>query len=392
MPDSVGHSCDEVALPILRIAYKAKLPPSSSGVALYSKVFLEVLGRLGAPRLLPAPAEPAETQSLRSAGAGLVQGWRLSSETADAVHVELSGRALHELYFTLGLALRGRVPYLITCHDAPSIAGAPLLFRALDRRGLRRLGMWLSNYLGRRIEHLVLARAAGVLTLTEAGAEAITSTYDVGCRSIPHVVASAAPVAVKDRIVFVPGYVDDAAGIAGLVEALSSSDAGGCAAQWHIRVGASPATVRAEVERLCGAPPDRLTWLGYLDEKALLAEYARAAFVARICQGPWANTHAASGPLAWAVSAGCVTITNDSRSGAVELERAGLLRRTDDVPAAVAIGVAAWTPSAAADLASRAQGLLGIDEVGRQYEEVMRIAVKRVRQAPITGNPNPPNA
>ena len=69
----------------------------------------------------------------------------------------------------LDLLRRNRPWLVVTCHDVPSLVGATMLFRALDRRGLRRIGWWASQSVGRALERRVMKGLDTVLTLTRSG-------------------------------------------------------------------------------------------------------------------------------------------------------------------------------------------------------------------------------
>ena len=313
------------AWPALR--YLSKLPPSPSGIGLYAREFLAALRatRLEV-QVCRAPADPAVSQEFRQALAGFRLGRRLGAD-AIPLHVELSGRALFEFYAALGcLSRRDHPAVSITCHDAPSVAGAVLLFRGLDRRGLRRLTLACSTRLGFQLERRVVSRAEVVVALTAAGAGALQRRHGRPVTHIPHLVPSFPP-GHKDPCVFLPGYLGDAERIAALVAMVLEAAPTG----WTVRIGSCPDETRA----LLSDEP-RVSFTGHLDEDALLAEFARAALVVRDRPDqPDANAFAASGPLSWALASGCHCLTNDRRAGAQELAALGLVELVTDLPAAL---------------------------------------------------------
>src|SRR4051794_25712801 len=140
----------------MRIIYVSKFPPSPSGIGLYSRTSLDVLRGVADVNVIPGPAEPRRSQQLRQALRGLVIGWRLR-HGADVVPAGVSGGGPFAFYLPLGLVVgRSAAPLFLTCHDVPSIVGQPLLFACLDRRGLRRLGVVLSQRVGAGLQRRVL--------------------------------------------------------------------------------------------------------------------------------------------------------------------------------------------------------------------------------------------
>ena len=352
------------------VLYVSKFPPSRSGVALYASVFEKVLQRLTPVRRLAAPSDPEISQSLRQALRGLLLGFRLDLSSIDRVHVELSGRALFEFYFCLGLTARpsSRTPLDITCHDSPSVAGATVLFRELDRPRLRRFGMVMSGIIGRRLEHRVMRRASTVWALTKAGAEALQLQYHVPVYDMPHVVDEK-PGIVKHRHIFVPGPLADAAPLVAVITRMSS--------QWPLVIGHCTSDVE-EAVRTAVAGRFPLSFTGFLDEQRLLEQFASAAVVLRV-RGSLdsGNKLAASGPLSWAVSRGCLCITDDSRAGALELAHLRLVSRPDNLPVALDAAVRSFTDKKASAIASQAREVMGIEAVS-----TLRAAVISRQRAP----------
>jgi hypothetical protein len=351
-------------------------------------VFERVLAGLGPVGRVTAPSEPEASQRLRSFLSGVLKGASRRTSRADLVHVELSGRALFEFGFVLGLTCRRRRPWVaITCHDAPSIVGSPLLFAGLDRRGIRRLGALLSRVPGRRLETRVMESADTVVALTRAGASALGERYRRDVTWVPHLVGPPSVRIEKAPTIFVPGYVSDPASIVALVDVVANAVVTPDG-PWRVTVGACGADTRDEVlSRLRADKASLLTFTGVVDEAALMSVYANASVVVRFHRGSAAaNSHAASGPLCWAVSQGCRCVTNDDRSGAQDLAADGLIVIDDDP--------VAWVQSALASdgyltwgqpVAQAAQSTLGIDPTRARYVQALLTTQRsRERRTPAT--------
>lgn len=337
------------------IRYVSKFPPSPSGVALYAAVFADVLSMEAEVRRLDAPSLPADSQSLKEAVKGFVAGYRLGRGETDHVYVELSGRALFEFYFCLGLSISAeRISYEVTCHDSPSVVGASMLFRVLDRRGLRRVGVWLSKTLGIRLENRVLLRAERVWCLTRAGARTLETRYHVPVMVLPHVVGAFRP-RPKEHEVFIPGPLHDPDLVSHVLARSRTT--------WPIVIGNCTEEVERAVRAVVG---DRaqLTFTGFVDEAALLEHFDRAAVVLRIRgTGDEGNQCAASGPLSWAAGRGCLCITDDPRAGATELAEEGLVILSDDLGKSLDEVTASFTPERSQAIAERAASLMGVGAV-----------------------------
>ena len=124
-----------------------------------------------------------------------------------------------------------------------------------------------------------------------------------------------------------------------------------------------------------------MRFAGYLSEGDLVSQYREAGLVVRLAScGVSANEFAASGPLSWAASYGCVVITNDSRAGAAELARSDLIHQTDDPAGRLALTLAGWGEHGnAAALRERAVATLGIEVVAAQYAAALS-HTRRTRQ------------
>jgi hypothetical protein len=333
-------------------------------------MFELVLARCGRVKRLTAPAEPEVSQRFRSVVRGLVHGRRLRTDDVDVVHVELSGRSLYEFYFCSALVYRKQRPALVvTCHDAPSIAGSVCLVTALDRRGLRRLGVALSSTLGSHLERRVLTRAAAVMALTVEGANELAHRYSRVVEAVPHVTTRSTRDVSKERLAFIPGYVSRPDIVAEVIEGLIRPP-GENPQPWRVLVGACDVPVQAEIERRVGhTEAGQVCFTGSLDESALLATFDRATLVIRVAGSGSDNGLAASGPLSIAAARGCVVITDDRRAGARELAEQGLVRLTDDVVSAVHDLVRDWrtTPQEQrlSDLADATSGVASVAAIYR---------------------------
>lgn len=323
------------------LLYLSKLPPSPSGIGLYADEFVAALRAAHVNvEVYAAPPDPLATQRWRQAVVGFRLGrcWGVGPKP---LHIELSGRALFEFYAGLGFLTRANHPNLsLTCHDAPSVAGAVLLFRFLDRRGLRRVGLGLSQRVGPWLTRRVVSQADAVFALTAEGARELAVNYRRPITHLPHVVPQREPHQ-KEPAVFLPGYLGSPAASTALARVILAV----APLNWTVRIGACSDEVRAELGR-----EPRVTFTGFLDESALLSEFDRASLVVR--ERPTeegANSLAASCPLSWAVAAHCHCITNDQRAGARELADLGLVHLTNDVSASVRAYFAdppdpSWTP------------------------------------------------
>ena len=325
---------------------------------------------------LAAPSEPRDSQRLAAAAAGLIKGLRTSHDQVGLVHVELGGRGLFELYFALGLTIRRTRPALVlTCHDPPSLVGASMLFTVLDKRPWRRLGMLLSNTLGMRCEDRVLARAAGVIALTHQGANTLAMRVGREVSWIPLIITGGDRSALSRNtpIVFVPGYVNDAARIVDLVRALPPCTLD--QPSWLLTVGAGGKELERHVRTSIEShEQERVRFLGYMSEPDLDKHFCEATIVVRLhnAGGHNGNPLAASGPLGWALAHGCICVTNDDRAGARDLESAGLVLRTSEP--ARALAELLRRPIADGEherIFDAAQRFAGVPVVARQYRAVL---------------------
>jgi glycosyltransferase involved in cell wall biosynthesis len=358
----------------------SKFPPSPSGVGLYARVFSQALDGVADVRIIRAPGVPTESQSLRSAIQGFRTGLALRSDSTDVVHVELSGRALYEFFVVIGLTTGSSRPRVaITCHDTPSIVGMPLLFACLDRRGLRRLGVSASRWLGPRLEMRVVRNSDAVFALTREGAAVLADMYGRHVSQLPHVTRSFGMNREPERFVFVPGYFSNAAAALDVLLSLAPYR------DWTLAFGVCPDSVRDELTLRARdeAMETRVAFTGFLEEDELLEQFSRAAIVVRLARAPDVPNHlAASGPLAWALSFGCVVVTDDHGPGTVELAAQGLVTQTSALRATLAECVASpttWTGRRAR--VDAVEALSGEAVVGRAYlAELGRVCSDRTRR------------
>ena len=359
------------------VAHVSSFPPSPSGVALYAAVFDQVLSGFGTVERVIAPADPKESQSLRSALRGLMLGLGPRLREADVVHLELSGRALYQFYAALGLTVgRRRGLLAITCHDAPSVVGWTLLFTGIDRRPFRRVAQRASSSLGHRLENRLLSRCDVIVALTEEGATELGRRAPTAV-PLPHVVGRVRHLAKEPRV-FVPGYVSDPDVVASVADVVARrAPVGGVS--WRLVVGSTDAHTRREIERRLTPEAHEVThFAGHQSEEELLAEFARAFIVVRPVDGTRGNSLAASGPLGWAASRGCLCLTDDARSGARELADHSLVIRASSLPTELSDLLDRWPDHAGVRArAERAQSLLGIEAVSERYGAILQGADQR---------------
>jgi hypothetical protein len=226
------------------------------------------------------------------------------------------------------------------------------------------------------VEWFVLTRCDAVLALTREGAESLRLLAG-SAHALPHVVDGTAPWAKEPRV-FVPGYVSDADTVVALVAEVARH-AAASGVPWRVAVGSTDPHTQSEVEGRLG-PSERaiVGFTGHLDEDRLLAEFDRAFVVVRAVGTDQHNAFAASGPLSWAASRGCLCLTNDARSGARELADEGLVLRSDSLASDLGALLAEWPDEPGVGLRfARAQSVLGIDAVAQRYGVVLAEAEQR---------------
>ncbi len=324
-----------------------------------------------------APVSPRAAQTLRSAAHGLITGLGPRLRDLDIVHVELSGRALHQFYLAWALTVGPRRALLVlTCHDMPSLVGWPMLFAELERRPARRLAKLMSTTVGRRLERRLLARCDIAIALTEDGAEQLRQRADAAV-SLPHVVDRTEPAA-KERRVFVPGYVSEPAVVASLADVVHR-EADRTSAEWRLVVGSTDPQTREEIERLLTADSRRVVeFTGHEDEEGLLRQFDRAFLVVRPVGERHDNACAASGPLCWALSRGCLVLTDDGRSGARELAAQSLLTLSSSLADDLSSVLGLWPDaSGVVTRVESTQRVLGVAAVAALYGEMLEAAELR---------------
>ena len=209
----------------------------------------------------------------------------------------------------------------------------------------------------------MLRHAANVWTLSNAGARSLEHRYHARVTALPHVVDSPA-LPIKDRHVFVPGPIHNPDPLLDVIGNLEST--------WPMVVGACSQPAERAIRAAVGERfPIEFT--GFLDEAALLEEFAAAAVVLRVRgKEETGNSLAASGPLCWAVSRGCVCVTDDVRAGAAELASKGLVIQTDDLAPALDAAIAGYREEDSQRVATEAEAALGVGTVAS-----LRAALKR---------------
>lgn len=299
------------------LVYVTRLPPSSSGVAAYAQMFVDVLERIGEVQLLQLHPDPRESQTIAELRR-VLQEARHARRTrcSRAFFVELAGRGIAEFWTAWWLSRRGE-SVIVTIHDVPAVSGGAFFFRALDRRGGRRVAALLSNTIGRIAERSLLDRATAVFTLSEEGSHSLQRVFGLArhVTPIPHVANSGETSVVKQKEIFFPGYISRAEDVFGVLSALEQIDS-----EWRLVVGALSASDEAKLAKraeLMGIA-HRIEVLGFQDENELLASFDRAAVVVRWRVTGWSTgsgggRYAVSGPIVRGLSRGCVVVTNDDR-------------------------------------------------------------------------------
>ncbi|MEV7973339.1 glycosyltransferase [Cellulomonas sp. NPDC089187] len=321
-----------------RILHLTRMPPSPSGVAAYAAVFRHALDAVAPTTTVHLPPDPTASQSLRLA-AQLIR--RLSAPLTDpgtVLMVEQAGRGQAEFWAAWWLTRR-RARVWLMVHDVPALSGGAFFTRALDRRGGRRLATLLSSTLGHRAERGLLTRAERVFCLSPSGAEALIRAHRLtrDIEPMPHVAVLPQEPPPTRRDILVPGYIASAADVLPLLPVLADLPD-----DWRLTVGACPDAARTAIagHATVLGMTDRVDLLGFTDEAAVRASFARAAIVVRWRADGWsgpAGRHAVSGPLIAAFAHGCAVVTNDDRGAAPLLDRAGAL--VVDTPVALAAAV-----------------------------------------------------
>ncbi len=211
--------------------------------------------------------------------------------------------------------------------------------------------------------------ADAVLCLTNDGASNLGSAYGSEVTAIPFAIGPRIESPPKRREIFVPGYTNDAEGVAALVKTVCRWNKAN-PEQWMIRLSAySPEVEGQATAGLKLSDLESIDLMGYLSEDELMEAYVRASIVVRLHVGSRAgNSFAVSGPLPIAVSQGCLCITNDDRSGSRELAANGLVIIAARPDQELWKSLARWPGQDEGNsVAIRAQQIMGIDATARAY-------------------------
>ena len=344
------------------VLHGSKFPPSPSGISLYALAFETALAPDARVSRLAFHPEPRVTQQLRTSLKAFFKGLSGGVGDVDVFHVELGGRSLAEFYFVVGLLLRRTRPWVVaTCHDVPSLVGSSMLFSALDRRGMRRLGLWASRSAGHALETRVLDGIDTVLTLTRSGERAMREQWGRPAHFLGHVIYDEG-VAVKSPVVYLPGYVGRGCRIADICRIVHQAPPAR-QGRWRVIVGAAdPEHVEEELAALSQEERSSVVIQGAVEEAEILATFREAAVVLRTGSGQSrSNYYAASGPLAIAIRCGCRVLTDDPRPVVQELHDEGLIEGVahpldalrDLLDAAAGTALRAKRPVEAVDLYGR---------------------------------------
>jgi hypothetical protein len=176
-------------------------------------------------------------------------------------------------------------------------------------------------------------------------------------------------MAPKELLVFIPGPVaaDDVEDVSRILSLCASKPG------WKVVVGWCTPYEEKTLTQVAASEAVDISFTGYLAEEELLRQFARSAVVVR----PYAsrspeNRHAASGPLSWAAGQACVVVTDDDRSGAIELERAGLVIRSADLVGSLNRVIDSYSPLSAARIRQTARESMGCDAVASTYFDAAR--------------------
>ena len=273
---------------------------------------------VGETTLVGIPCDAPETQRL-TAIASLLRRLvaTLRSREFDHAVVELSGRALAEYWASWFLTATRRIDNVwIVVHDAPSLVGPTFLITPLDRKGGRKIGMYLSRTVGNALERRLLARVAGVILLSQVGAKEFSRVHPgVAVAAVPHpVFTRTRAVHEADPTIYIPARFDVAIAC-NIFEVLANHDR-----PPSVRFGSTPPEGRLAIEQEAHRHDlgDHVEFLGHLRDEELDLAYERATIVVRARSAAMhdANRYAASGPIISAMAAGCVVVTGDPRGSA----------------------------------------------------------------------------
>ena len=198
----------------------------------------------------------------------------------------------------------------------------------------------------------------------------VTSVRARGCWAVqlPHIIDTT-DMGPKELLVFIPGPVaaDDVEDVSRILSLCASKPG------WKVVVGWCTPYEEKTLTQVAASEAVDISFTGYLAEEELLRQFARSAVVVR----PYAsrspeNRHAASGPLSWAAGQACVVVTDDDRSGAIELERAGLVIRSADLVGSLNRVIDSYSPLSAARIRQTARESMGCDAVASTYFDAAR--------------------
>ncbi len=183
----------------MRILHLAPQPADRSGIAAYGVRFRQaVAAQPGLSiELLDRPASaPGTIAHVRAYAADAVR----DATRFDAVHAELGGNGLRELYAARAVAQRAGVPVVLTAHDPPWLVWQPFHVAAVGgRRASRALVATAGRGPARRIQRTLARRAAAVLTLSDHGSACLIATLGVTATTLPYPHAPALPDVAGDR-------------------------------------------------------------------------------------------------------------------------------------------------------------------------------------------------
>lgn len=298
----------------MNVDYVCRLPPSPSGLALYAQHFLNVLSKKVSVTVFKLPSQPRDSQRFKEILL-ISRNIMKESKKGNIVLFDLGGRGLAEFWSSVIVKFMLRRKVWIVIHDPPTLCGSSFLFLSLDRKGFRRFAAMLSNSIGFLVECLLLAKVDQVICLSEAGSKSLAKKYKISrpIKTIPHLATPRRLKKSKGNLILVPGHVGEDDEIVSILEAMKLIPD-----DWHLKIGAcSNSTLKSiyrevEVRDLT----HRVNFLGVLDEQDYMMTFDEAAIVIR-SKERWStrksNSCSVSGPLIYAMAAGCVIITNDSR-------------------------------------------------------------------------------
>jgi hypothetical protein len=296
--------------------------PSHCGVARHHECIVDVLSNFGSVQDLSVSGDAAHNQSLFVTLRTIFRLVLSTPTRSDLVFVEVAGRLISNFYALLFCQLL--FPKSITCiylHDSPSICGDVRLFAEIDRKGLR----WIRHLVVPtvNIENYVLSRSVKIVT-SKLAAGGLSGRYGATNVSCMPLVYFDQKKPEKGNVCFVPGVLD-------------SSDAGrliNCLTEflpnYEILIGKLSGDIIGTKSRYEDSP--NITFLGDVSDDQLIMCYERAEFVVRYRpSAPAGNNFAASGPVIYAMQAGCVFLSDDFRGSIETVDFGAALRFSSDL-------------------------------------------------------------